>query len=177
MTARTRRRPPSPAGGRAIGWLADHRQATASSIQTRVPYDAQSERYVLAAVIAGPDLSPRDVDPADMYVPSHARIAAALRLLDRCPRRWLVRVGGGPRWHVDGLDAALVTVGSPDVAADLRVADSIAGCDPGGPYLVGGRLAGGPHYHVARVADLAARRRRLAELDVERELVLAGVAS
>jgi len=142
-----------------------------------VPYDATSERYTLAAALAGPDLGPADLDPDDYYVPSHRRIALALRLLDRRPRRWLVRVGGRSLWHVDGLDAALVTVGSPDVAADLRVADAVAGIDPGGPYTVAGRLAGGPQYHAARVADLAARRRRLAELEAERAELLEGVAS
>ncbi|RIK08037.1 MAG: hypothetical protein DCC47_16030 [Acidobacteria bacterium] len=148
-----------------------------------VPYDPVAERYVLAAAIAGPDLTPGDVDPGDFYVPAHARIAAAVRLLDAAGeptvRRCAWRTVHGRTvlgCELPGLDRALAAVGSPDVAGDLDVAASIMACDPGGPYTVGGRLAGGPRYHADRVADLARRRRRMAELEAERERLIEGVA-
>ncbi len=148
-----------------------------------MPYDAAAEKYVLAALVAGPDLAPGDVDPADYYLPAHRRIAEALLALARDGRPvrrsvWRTRYGRTVLGaELPGLDAALVAVGSPDVTGDLDVASGIMVCDPGGPYTVGGRLAGGPRYHADRVADLARRRRRMAALAREYAELAGGVTS
>lgn len=173
MTPRTRRRPPVGAGARQIGRAVDRGQSTASVRHDRppAPYDPVAEKYALAGAIAGPDLSPGDLDDADYYVPSHARLAAAVRLLDAAGeptvRRsvWRTRYGRQELvCELPGLAAALAAVGSPDVARDLDLAAEIMVDYPG-------RRA-----ELDRVRDLARRRRRLAELEVERDRLIEGVA-
>lgn len=163
MTAGTRRRPGVGSPGAAvIGHHTDTPHGTAPvGRRPGVPYDPAAERYVIAGAIAGPDLAPGDLEPGDMYVPAHGRIAAAVRLLaaDHRPvRRTAWRTRYGRRvvvWELPGLDDALAAVGSPDVHGDLVAAERIMAGYPGrGAELV-------------RVRDLAARRRRMAALAAE----------
>jgi len=186
VTAGTRRRPGRVTpGAEMIDRRDDQHHPTRPVRHDRppVPYDARAERHVIAAAIAGPDLAPGDLDPGDMYVPAHARIAAAVRLLARDGRPvrrtvWRTRYGRTELGaELPGLDAALVAVGSPDVTGDLDVAAAIMVSDPGGPYTVGGRLAGGARYHAARVRDLARRRRRMAALAAEYAALAEGVTT
>jgi len=127
-------------GGRPIGREVDHAQSTPPVRHDRppVPYDAAAEKYVLAALVAGPDLAPGDVDPADYYLPAHRRIAEALLVLARDGRPvrrsvWRTRYGRMVLGcELPGLGRALAAVGSPDVTGDLAVAAEVMVCDPGG---------------------------------------------
>ncbi|MCZ7526148.1 MAG: hypothetical protein M5U14_07070 [Acidimicrobiia bacterium] len=145
-----------------------------------VPYDATAEADVLAGVAVG--ALPVDVVASeDYYVPSHARLAAALAWLAaaaRGPCREVVVRGAGRRVDLDealghddvtvalevgGLAEALVATGSPRVADDVRVmARVLAEALPGGPRAA------------ERVEELAEARRTMSALADAYERLAAG---